>query len=385
MNQAKYQLVLTAVVLVATLVSAPAAGLADELAADADADAPATRLTTYGQVFSSYDRSYSDAGDFNAFRLDRAQLDVGFGWQDWAGAYLSVEGVRSAGPDSLFGVDENSIVARVKYGFGYIDPELGPGVLQVRGGLIPDLWIESVEAGYDLRGLSPLAAEKSGFFDTSDLGASVTYSAWQGLAALRVSMTNGEGRNQVELNEGKNTTFVLDVRPVAVDFWGGEGVLGLHAGWRDGSQGVGQLRAHRGMGAITFRHPRLGAGVEYERALGYLGRGDRVAQSVGAWANAALWHHWLNIFGRYDRVDTDVDADDATIDTIQAGLFGDAFAVSRAPEARRLRLYVGYRHRSFGANAAPVPGVPEAADADVVFATVEARGLIVTTSSETSP
>ncbi len=379
------RLLLTSVFAVAVAVNATPA-FAGSKAADAHAStAHDARLTTYGQLFSSYDQDFSDAQNFNEFRLERAQLDVVFAWQKWAGFDIGVEAVRSAGPDSLFGIDQNSIVARFKYGFASATPKLGPGVAQLRAGLIPELWIESVEAGYELRGVSPLAAESSRMFDTSDLGASAGYSAWDGLAQLRISLTNGEGRNQVELNSGKNTTIVLDVRPLTVHFWGGEGVLGLHAGWRDGSQGLGQRRNHRAMAAVTFRHPRLGAGVEYERAFGYLGRGSRDADVFGAWANVAAVSHWLNIFGRFDHLTTDLDTDSSNVDSLYVGVFTDLLPRAALPEARRLRLYVGYRHRAFGDNAGPVPGAPAAANVDAVFATVEARGLLTSNTTEPSP
>ncbi|QDG52343.1 hypothetical protein FIV42_16830 [Persicimonas caeni] len=376
------KLLLSCICLLATLTSALCA--ASETRGTSETR-EATRLVTFGQLFSTYDYSTTDSAEFNAFRLDRAQLDVLYDFQHLAGFHVALEGIRSAGPDSLFGVDQNSIVARFKFGYGFATPEVGPGFATLRAGLIPDIWIESVEFGYDLRGLAPLAAESSLFFDTSDLGASAHYTAFDGLLRVGASMTNGEGRNQVELNEGKNATFTVGLRPLDVRFWEGEGVLGIHAGYRDGSTGAGQLRNHRAMGAVTFRHPRLGAGVEYERALGYLDRGSREAQVLGGWAHVAVLPPWLAAFGRYDHLDTDLDANDATIDTLRAGLFGDLLPPLDFVEARRLRLYVGYRLDSFGEGAGPVPGVPDAADIHTVFATVEARGIIATSSTDTTP
>lgn len=350
-------------------------------AADADELIEGLALMGFGQLFADYAFTSSEAQSFNEFVLRRAELGLGVVKDGRYGFIVNTEAIRSAGPRSYFGIDDNSLVMRVKQGFGFAQPELGPGRLTLRIGMIPDVWVEVVEQAYDLRGISPLTAEQSRFYDTSDLGASAAYALWDGLLELRVGLTNGEGRNQYELNTGKNTTAVLSVRPVRFELLGEDAVLGVHGSYRDGSIGTSSRQNHRVSGALTLTHPRLFVGGEYGRAMGYLGRGDLDAQLIGAWASGALYPRWLGAFARFSLVQTDLSADDADAMTIGAGLYADLIDAGDIPRSvlgfPRLRLYASWRSETFGEQAALVAGAPEATNANVFMLTLSARGNAV--------
>jgi hypothetical protein len=344
-----------------------------------EADEATFDVALFGQVFGGWDSTAAEGGDtFHELVLRRAELGAGFTHAPSdAGFLINVEALRSAGPQSLFGVDGDSIILRAKHAFGRWRPTLGPGALELRAGLIPDLWINALEAGYDLRGTSPLLAERARLFDTSDLGASASYAAFEGLFVAGIALTNGEGRAQREQNSGKNTTVVLTARPLTAQVLGEQGAWALHAAWRDGSTGVASAASHRIALGTTLAHPRLFAGAEYTRATGWQGRGDLIAQGVGGWLNGTLYLPWLGAYGRADHLSL-VGQDESGVWLMQAGLYLD---LVRATTIERpifgfpqLRLYVGWSGERYDRLAAPLPGAAGANDLNTFMLTLSARG-----------
>lgn len=332
----------------------------------------------FGQVFGSFDYTSMDADNFNAFNLRRAELGLGMQRKDVAGFLVNLEAVRSAGPRSYFGIDNNSLVMRVKHGFGFYSPVIGPGRLTLRGGMIPDVWVETVEQGYDIRAIAPIMAEEGGLYVSSDLGGSIGYALWDGFVEARVALMNGEGRNQFELNTGKNTTAVLSVRPLKFDLNEKQATLGLHASYRDGSLGTSSRANHRISAALTFAHPRHFGGAEFTQANGFQGQSSLRARGVSAWANSAIYPTWLGVYGRFSRVQQDIATEGSEVTRIQAGLYADLIEPADAERSifgfPRLRLYAGYARESFGENAEAITGVDGATDAHIISATLSARG-----------
>jgi len=335
-------------------------------------------LIGFGQMFSDLAYTTSDAQSFSAFELRRAELGLGFMKGRTYGFMVNAEAIRSAGARSYFGIDENSMVFRAKQAYGVAAPKLGPGNLTVRFGLIPDVYMEVVESAYDLRGVQALATERSRFYDTSDLGLSAAYSAFDGIAEVRVAITNGEGRNQYELNTGKNTTVVLTGRTPSFTFMSAPARLGLHLSYRDGSVGTSSRKNHRLSGALTFAHPRHFAGFQFSQATGYLGRGDLNARVIEAWANSALYPTWLGVYAKFSSTQTDLSADDSHARNISAGLYADLIESSTSTRPvlgfPRMRLYAGWSKDTFAPGASVIPGVPSAADSNTFMLTLSARG-----------
>lgn len=360
------------------LLAAAKPAVAQEARQQTAAETAALELTVLGQVFAGWDSTRAGDDTFHELVLRRAELGAALlHAPSDAGLLINFESLRSAGPQSLFGVDGDALILRAKHAFGVWRPAIGPGRLELRAGLIPDVWIDAVESGYDLRGAAPLLAERARLFDTSDLGASAGYSALDGLVSGRVSLTNGEGRSQRELNNGKNITAVLSARPLTLTVFGEEGALALHLAWRDGSTGVGSAANHRLAAAATIAHPRLFAGAEYARATGWQGRGELEADAVGTWANVAPWLPWLGAYGRYDRVAIAGSADTG-VTLMQAGLYADLVRASSIERPifgfPQVRLYIGWAGERHEALAAPLPGAASANDLDAFMLTLSARG-----------
>ena len=341
-------------------------------------------MTLDSELFAGFRHSALGGGrKFSEFTLDRAELGTQLWWKPhWrfdTGVALRVEAVRSAGPQSLIGIDGNSLVMRLGQAYGHGAVHLGPIDLGVRFGQIPERWIEQLEKGYDTRGMAALASERVGMFDRADLGASLTLSGWKGRFDLDAAFTNGEGRAQQELNHGKNTTLIATVRPWRTRHVRGPIGLALHGMYRDGSigvavDGVGPGRNHRAGAAVSFHSPWAFGGVEYVRAFGLSARPDLVSDTVGVWASAYALQPWVGVTAKYDFVRQDVATTGSQAHVATAALFSDVFGYNFR-NRRRVRLYAGYQYEGYGPAAGPVPGAPEAANTHRFMLQLTAQGL----------
>jgi opacity protein-like surface antigen len=328
------------------------------------AAAAAQTLQLESQVFAGGQWVSTQEESFNEFYLSRAEVGL---WSFWdqrraLGAELRLEAVRAAGPQSVLGVDGDSLVLRVKRGWGFVRHHWGPVAAEGRLGLIPDPWVDVLVQHYQLRGLSASLSERGLFFDTSDLGAALHLDLWGGLAQVRLAATNGQGRNQVEQNTGKNTTALLVLRPLSMDTPTRPTELRLVAAWRDGSQGVGSSRDHRlALGAL-WTSPWVDLGLEWLQAWGYLGLGQLKARGVGAWASGPLGLPWLGGALRLDHLLTDVEQPDTSQLTATGALYVDLAEPGLPPAPRRMRVYLAYSQETFGQDAGALPGAPALSD-----------------------
>ncbi len=340
-------------------------------------------MTLDSEVFTGFRHSALAGGrKLSEFALDRGELGTQLWWRPhWrvdTGVALRVEAVRSAGPQSLIGVDGNSLILRLAQAYGHAAVHLGPIDIGARFGQVPERWIEQLEKGYDTRGADPLASDRVVMFDRADLGATLTLSGWKGRFDVDASFTNGEGRAQLELNQGKNTTLIATVRPWRTRHARGPIALAVHGMYRDGSYGVPVAgapgRNHRAGAALTFQSPWAFAGIEYVRAFGFNARPDLVSDVIGAWASAYAYQPWVGLMAKYDHVRQDVATAGTQVHVVSAALFSDVFGYSFR-NRRRVRLYAGYQYEGYGPDAGPVPGAPEAANTHRFMLQLTAQGL----------
>lgn len=333
-----------------------------------------------GQLFAGFEAS--PARSYNQFDLRRAEIAMRLNPTEHVGAVIRIEAVRSATPESLLGVDGNSLLVRVKHAYGHAQTQLGPIHGEVRLGMIPDAWIEALERNYDFRGLSPTLSEGGLFFDTSDLGGGLVLSTrGEGFFSkdairLSVAATNGEGRNEIERNRGKNVTAALSVQPVVANFLGSDFRVGLHGFYRYGSLGVGAARNDRGGLGFSARHDRFELGGEWIRAMGYLGQSERNASGLGAWLGGSVIDGWLGGALRFDTLNPDralVDVSRRTITFAALTDFGRKPAED-SPFFGRVRLYVGAQIVTNDELAGPIAGTPEAANETRILVWLASRG-----------
>ena len=311
------------------------------------------------------------------FALPRAELGGGVVYERWLLGLVRVETIRSASPQSAFGIDGNSLLPRLRLAYAGLRPELTlwsvPLAFELRAGLIPNQWLESVEAHTALRGLGPLLSEDSGALVSSDLGASASVDVADGAFSVAVSIENGEGKAEVEQNPGKDLGVIIATTPVVAVIADDALRVGLLAGWRDGSVGVASGRNHRGLAAAVVSHPRFHVGVEGVWAQGLAGRPDRERLVGGAWAYGVIVDGVVGAFARAD-VGQDVKAfvpEDASDLSVSAGAFTDFGRPWRDNSVlQRLRLSVaGSVEQRFG--TAAVVGAQEASTAWALHLTLE--------------
>jgi hypothetical protein len=353
-------------------------GPPDDAPAAEEADHSSHRLIVFGEVFGNWEFSERDESAFNEFRIDRAEFGLGWRFPVEAGFFVRMETIRSAGPDSLFGIAGNSIIPRLKEGYAFYEPKVWRGEVTARVGLIPDIWVQTLLDRYQLRAASPLASERNQFFARSDVGASVGYEILDGLVAARVAVTNGEGRARVERNNGKNTTAVVSVSPVDFELFDQPAEFAAHVMGRDGSTGVDSTRNHRVAGALTLDNPRLSAGVEFARAWGLADRPGLDAVTLGGWVRGEPVEQWLGLYGRFDHTNRGPQGDltlggETAVDALVAGAYS---TIARTDEgAGRLRILLNYRRNNFGERAGVIPGDPASSNVQAAMLTVEATAL----------
>ncbi|MBC8067703.1 MAG: hypothetical protein IAG13_05160 [Deltaproteobacteria bacterium] len=339
-------------------------------------------------VFAGFRAGKVGGTGMNEFRLDRTELGSGLLWKPTArletGAVVALEAVRSAGPQSTTGIDGDSLVIRVLEAYGHAAVHVGPIDIGARAGVVPERWIEQLEKGYDTRGFDALGSDRTRMFDRSDVGLSLTASGWKGLVDIDLEIVNGEGRAQRELNAGKNITAIATVRPLRREHRKGPIVLAIHGGFRDGSLGIARVADRRGAAAITFASPWVYAGFEYVHALGFGGRGDLRANTMGGWVSGRVLPRWLGAMAKYDRTHQDLESASAVVHTVSASVFSDVFEhIDR--NRRRVRVYAGYQLESYGDDAAPLPGVATASLAHRFLLQLELRGLARFATKEAKP
>ena len=352
-SRARHVTLAVALLLVAPSASGPGPALAD------DGDARPLALGVRAELIAGALATRTDGRDDRRFTLERAELTAEADVSQRAHGEVTIEAVRSADPDSAAGIDGNSILVRVKR--ASVGLAATPTAnLDIAGevGLIADPWLAAL-GDFPLRTLGVAVVEEAGLIASSDLGATAEL-RYREVVTLRLALTNGEGAHQVERNQGKDTSVVLEVRPPLDRRLGRLDVL-LYA--RDGSLGVASARDHRAGAAVVWHHPRAAAGFDVVRAWGAGGRADLTAWALEAWGDARLVGA-LGVGLRWDRVDlaaSDGDADPGDRARFTGGLWYERAGV---------RLIAGYRRERTGPGA-PIAGVPAATDADRLFVLVQ--------------
>jgi hypothetical protein len=248
-------------------------------------------LVVDGELAAGWRYAARSGDDLQELRLERAELGA---WLRLSperaalalGLEVRAEAIRSAGAQSVFGIDGDSLLLRPRRAQvrGAWTPRRGPA-LSAAVGLIEDPWVELVGTRGQLRAWSSSASERHAAWEPSDVGARL--GARLGPASLTVAATTGEGRRYPERNDGTNLTAVarVDARLAAVR-------AGLALVARDGSLGPGAARDRRAGGAVLARSRRVDGCAELVRVLGRDGDGGLTGW---AWAISALGrpHRWL--------------------------------------------------------------------------------------------
>lgn len=336
---------------------------------------PSVQLSA--EVFTQFVGVQTSSQRLSSFELSRAEVGIQSPDQAQWGGELRFEVIRSAGPDSLMGIDGDSLLPRVKRAWGFVSWGGARWSLIARFGLIPDPWHLIVMNAYPLRAVGPSQGEREGWQDTSDLGASaeLTYRG----QTFFLSVTNGEGPAYQEQNQGKN--LLVGTRLTA-GFEAGR--LTFSAGYRDGSRGATSGRDHRMYAELDWRMSRLSVGGLVTQAWGVSGRPSLEALAAQGWVAGWAIPQYLGVFAqgewvRYARGQADPLNQDATSVNSQATRWSSGFSqqlyrsatqASRSGAHRNsliggqgsLSLFETLSYRGPSNLRSPVFGVPQLAE-----------------------
>lgn len=241
------------------------------------------------ELFGTGAYTTRSGSSLSEFRLDRGELGATIRPNEYVGAELRLESIRSAADGGSLGIQGDSLVMRVKRAqvFGDYVFDTSPEGLHVHGalGITPDPWITALETEYPLRPLSATASERGLGWPTSDLSAlaRIEYR----FVRASVSIGNGEGLDYPERNNGKTTTGVIEAVPFDLrDPRSGRPIARLRLAGvaRDGSVGPARVRERRFGGAATLWTPIVSAGGEVVQGSGIGDRGDLEALALAGWA-----------------------------------------------------------------------------------------------------
>jgi hypothetical protein len=321
-----------------------------------ESDASEDPFEIRGEVFAEYSNSRVAAQRQSAFELTRGEIGMQrLGNHDFGGE-LRLESIRSAGPNSFSGIDEDSLVVRIKRAWAFGRHRFGDLAIEGQVGLVPTLWITAIEPEYAMRFLVPTVVERLLIYDTSDLGAVASVDYAQRIR-LSVAVLNGEGRNQIEQNRGKSTQALLSATPLQADVDGAPLRVRLHLGGQEGSQGAGSARNHRISAGLSLAHPRLALGVEVHQVYGYEEVSARRSRALSLWLRGS-WR-FMNGVLRYDDYRDDLSRDMTGSRFLMAGVFAE-----RRRPLLWLRLGLMGRFERAENNATPLPGLAFAASSN---------------------
>ncbi len=310
-----------------------------------------------------------------AFTLERAEVGGTLEAAPLAQAALRLEAMRSAGAHSAFGIDGNSLLLRVKHAWGAVTPAFQvaevPVALTVRAGLVPEPWLERLEPMLGTRALGPVPSERAALLDASDLGVSARATVDVGLVALELSVRNGEGLRELELNVEKDVVALVS-STVPFEAAGEAWDVSVALMGRHGSRGVAGIDEERVGVALGGGH-RLGRiGSELLWARGDEGRAERDRVLAAAFGDAMVVERWLGVVARGQLDVTDVALADSLAASAAVGLFSD-LGLAAEGAVRRMRILVALGG-SWTQQNAGLAGVPAASSQVQVLLLLEAQG-----------
>jgi len=157
-----------------------------------------------------------------------------------------------------------SLTYRVKYAYAQLNlDDWLPKGTWVRLGILPTLYVDSVEPIYRYRFQGGYFTEREGFTPTSDAGISARTALPGNYGDLQVGLYNGEGYQRAEANDQKSLQGRVGFRPLPQHSWlGGWRVQGYY----NSDHVVKNADRTRAIFNTTFENRWVNAGFDYVRA-----------------------------------------------------------------------------------------------------------------------
>lgn len=334
------------------------------------------RIEARARLLTSWTSTFGHDASRHAFDLDDLELGIRFSWSGFLAAEMQLDAARSSSPESLFGLQGNSLVAIVRRAYGELSFGAGPGRLTLRLGLVNDPIISTIETSIDLRVIANSLADTGSFIARSDLGLTTTWSSVSDDLSIGLGVFNGEGARDVERDDAKDLVVFARADILKFDLLDDQARLRVMVSGRVGTRGVGSVEQDRLSALLALVHPRVHLGLEGHIAFGYGARSDVDAHGLAATVRLSPLD-WLAVGGRVDWLDLHAELAESEVLNADLGilLFPARILAEAVPDladlAETARLWLGWRHVSTGARASPVPGLAESGRSNALVLSLE--------------
>ncbi len=289
--------------------------LAFSLALADDADKPAFPIVKPGGVlFAHYGYSLTDGTDgYNEFAVDRAYVRADAQITRRLAARITLDADRLKATDASGALLDTKYRVFLKHAYLEVK-EVLPGI-KLRVGMIDTPYTPFYDAFWGNRYISESFAKNQRLLETADLGLAVMGEHGKGLVAWNLSLLNGEGYGNVEVDAGKAVQGRVTVDPLAPSGKQGLPITGFVA-----------YNTHAATDAATLTWAAA-TGYKMQYILAWaevLGRSEDGTSGLGysATLNPKL-PGVAGLVARYDHFDPDSSADDDGNTLLIAGLSRD--------------------------------------------------------------
>jgi hypothetical protein len=237
----------------------------------------------------------------HAFNVGRAYINVTGQLHHLVAFRITPDITRETGTGSSL---NGSYTFRLKYAYAQFNmDDWLPHGTWLRFGMQQTPYIDFHEGIYRYRFQGQIFVEREGFLVSSDIGLSGRFAFPSNYGDFHLGVYNGEGYNRSEANDQKAFQARLTIRPApAVPVLRG---LRLSGFW-DGDHYVRDAKKERFIGALTFEHPFVNAGVDYIKAKDQtlLTAAEIEAKGWSAWVTPRTPIGIEGLF-RYDELEPD--------------------------------------------------------------------------------
>ncbi len=201
----------------------------------------------------------------NSFNLTRAYINVTGNLSHWL-AFRITPDIKPE-TNSASNLNGNQVV-RLKYGYGQInlDDLLCLKGTWLRFGLQQTPWIDFEEGVYRYRFQGPIFADTEGFLTSSDYGASVRIAPSRATSeTCTPASTTATDTRARTIRDGVNNQKSFQIRGTLRPLPGIPFIKGLQlTGFYDSDHYFSDAKKERIIGALTFQHPYVNAGFEWD-------------------------------------------------------------------------------------------------------------------------
>lgn len=191
------------------------------------------------------------------FNVGRAYINVTGNISRWLTFRITPDIVRETGTGTTL---NGSLDFRLKYTYAQVVLESWSKGAWFRLGIQQTPWVDFEESVYRYRYQGPVFADREGYMSSADAGASFHYNLPASYGDVHLGVYNGETFSRPETNDQKSFQGRASVRPFAGSKTALKGIRA--SGFFNFDHYVRNAPRNRFIGALTFEHPRVHAGLQ---------------------------------------------------------------------------------------------------------------------------